>query len=50
MIMATAGTTPVCSAVEYFNIETTIVPEKLCTSAAHLLSNDGTVLTSGRVL
>jgi len=48
--MATPGTTPVCSAVEDFNIETTIVPEKLRTSAAQLLSNGGTVLTSNRVL
>jgi hypothetical protein len=48
--MATPGTTPVCSAVEYFNIETTIVPEKLRASVAQLLSNDGTVLTSSRAL
>jgi len=48
--MANQGTTHVRSAVEYFNTETTKVPQKLRTSAAQLLSSDCNVLTSNRVL
>jgi hypothetical protein len=41
--MATPGTTPVWSAVEYFNRETTTVTQKARTSSAQLLSSDFTV-------
>jgi len=40
----------VCSAVEYFNTETTNVPQKPRTGAAQLLSSDCIVLTPNRVL